>query len=393
MLSPHQSETRILNPIRIRCYHFEKAFRITIHSPQTIRRQADSVIVRIDFDDGTFGFGESAPRSYVTGETCHSVTNLIVDRFAPILFNNAMDSLESIQSVLNRLEKDCRHHGILSSNSAIGAIDLALLDALRRTRANQYRHLFPIKCRDTLRFSLSVPLLPLEVIKQYLPRLKSIVDIAVIKILVSEDLKETYERIALLRHLADPNTELRLEFNGKMTFSRVKEYLEFLTPLALSAVEEPLPAKDLHQLHLLREQFELNFIADESLISLEDAKRLAEDGTYTIFNIKVSKCGGLQQSLKIAKLAEQHGIQCHVGTHVGESEVLGIAGRQLARSLPNFDCYGGGSEVLFSQLFESSHQVTEGPWQPKIDHDLLDENLCLDLISKCRLLADSRSVN
>ncbi len=327
--------------------------------------------------------------------TCQSVTNLIVDCFAPILFSTP-DEFNRIDSndALNRLEKDCRQNGILAYNSAIGAIDLALLDALERTRANQYRPtIFPIKCRDTLRFSLSVPLLPLEVIKQYLPRLKSIVDIAVIKILVSEDLKETYERIALLRHLADPNTELRLEFNGKMTFSRVKEYLEFLTPLALSAVEEPLPAKDLHQLHLLREQFELNFIADESLISLEDAKRLAEDGTYTIFNIKVSKCGGLQQSLKIAKLAEQHGIQCHVGTHVGESEVLGIAGRQLARSLPNFDCYGGGSEVLFSQLFESSHQVTEGPWQPKIDHDLLDENLCLDLISKCRLLADSRSVN
>ena len=134
------------------------------------------------------------------------------------------------------------------------------------------------------------------------------------KILVSENPEETYDRVKLIRSLAHPDTEIRIEFNGKMAFPRVKEYLGLLMPLSLSAVEEPLPPQDLHCLPLLREQFKLDFIADESLVTLEDAKRLAHNGVYTIFNIKVSKCGGLLQSLKIAQLAEQHGIPCHVGT-------------------------------------------------------------------------------
>ena len=208
------------------------------------------------------------------------------------------------------------------------------------------------------------------------------------KILVSENPEETYDRVKLIRSLAHPDTEIRIEFNGKMAFPRVKEYLGLLMPLSLSAVEEPLPPQDLHCLPLLREQFKLDFIADESLVTLEDAKRLAHNGVYTIFNIKVSKCGGLLQSLKIAQLAEQHGIPCHVGTHVGESELLGIAGRRLAQSIMNFDCYGGGSEVLFSRLFDSSHQSSESTWLSSKAPAFSDQDAFLDLLSNCRLIAD-----
>jgi muconate cycloisomerase len=278
-------------------------------------------------------------------------------------------------------------------NSAIGAIDLALLDALERSGRLQLRQLFPVVYRDTLRFSLSVPLLPLDVIKKYFPLFRNYVDIAVMKILVSENPRETYERVALIRSLAHPDTEVRIEFNGKMAFTRVQEYLDRLTPLSISAVEEPLPRPDLARLPLLREQFELGFIADESIVTLQDAKRLARDGAYTMFNIKVSKCGGLLQSLKIAQIAEQHGIPCHVGTHVGESELLGIAGRRFAQSLLNFDCYGGGSEVLFSRLFESSHKVIDNKWFSSEDLAASDQEAPFDLLSKCRLIADIDPAN
>ncbi|MGD9098080.1 MAG: hypothetical protein PVF97_08330, partial [Desulfobacterales bacterium] len=54
----------------------------------------------------------------------------------------------------------------------------------------------------------------------------------------------------------------------------------------------------------------------------------------------------------IAQMAAQAGVNCQVGTHVGESELLGAAGRQLAHGIPNFDCYGGGSQVLFARMPE-----------------------------------------
>lgn len=378
-----------MRPTRIRCYHFNKAFNVAFNSPQTNRNQAESVIVRIDCSDGTSGFGESAPRAYVTGETCQSVADLIADCFAPVLFNHSIGAIAPIQSALTQLESAARQSGISAYNSALGAIDLALIDAAERSQSISRNQLFPFMHRDFLPYSVSVPFLPLDVIEIYFPVLKAHMDISVIKILVGENIAETYERVKLLRHIADPSSDLRLEFNGKMAFSHVIKTLDRLTPFDISAVEQPMPPGHLDGLHQLRDQYGLNLVADESLVTIEDAEHLASYGAYNIFNIKVSKCGGLLQSMQIAKLAEKHGIQCHVGTHVGESELLGRAGRRLARSLPNFDCYGGGSEVLFSRLFESRPQAAPAPWSPSVDRSRLEDEACRNLLSNCPLLADT----
>lgn len=376
-------------PIRIRCYHFNRAFTVTFDSPQTKRHRADSVIIRIDCRDGTSAFGESAPRPYVTGEDCQSVANLIVDCFAPILFSHPIDSIESIQTTLHQLEAVCRQKGIRAYNSAIGAVDLALLDTIERSQRIPPDQFFPVKLRESLRFSVSVPFLSLDVIRKYFPIFSTHVDISAIKILISESTAETYQRVKLIHQLANPGTELRLEFNGKMDFSNVTETLDRLSPFDISAVEEPLPSGHFEELHQLRQQFGVDLIADESLVTFDDAKDLAESGAYTIFNLKVSKCGGLLQSMRIAKLADRHGIRCHVGTHVGESELLGMAGRRLARSLPNFDCYGGGSEFLFAGLLNPHKQATVTTWSSPADRALLKNDILRDLTPERHLLADT----
>ena len=100
-------------------------------------------------------------------------------------------------------------------------------------------------------------------------------------------------------------------------------------------------------------------IVDESLVSLADAQALLAVQACDIFNIKISKCGGLLRSRAIAQLASEAGIDCQVGTHVGETDILGAAGWKLAQSIPNFDCYGGGSEVLFSNLTNAKRTIAD----------------------------------
>ncbi len=374
---------------RIQCYHYNEAFNIPFHSPQANRLRADSVIVCIDCGADGRGWGESAPRPYVSGEDCHSVAALIVERFAPLLSKTSIDSLASLQAVCEHLETACQEMGLTAYNSALGAVDLALLDALERAQGIAPRELFPVIRREKLRLSLSVPFLPLEVIEKYFPMLQAHVDVSIIKVLVSEDAEETCARVKLLRQLAHPDVELRLEFNGKTSLAPVRAHLEHLAPLSPSAVEQPLPAGCFEGLRQLREEYGLNLVADESLVTLEDAERLIQNGAYNIFNIKVSKCGGLLRAMKIAKLAARHGIECQVGTHVGESKILGIAGRRLARSLPNFDCYGGGSEVLFSHLLNLRQGVGGDAWPPAADQDVLTHQNGHTLLSKCRLLSDT----
>jgi len=300
-----------------------------------------------------------------------------------------INSLGSLEAVLGSLERHCLKAGTTAYNAALGAIDLALLDAFERSQRITLERLIPEVHRGNLRCSVSVPFLPLDTINTYLPLFKNHMDLSVLKILVSDDADETYERVKLIRHLAPSESELRLEFNGKMALPQVSQVLRRLTPFKIRAVEQPLPAGQLDGLAQLRKQFDLDLVADESLVTLKDAEDLITNGAYTVFNIKVSKCGGLLQSSRIARLAGQNGIRCQVGTHVGESEILGVAGRRLARSLPNLDCYGGGSEVLFSRLFESQQPDVVRP-RPA-DRDRLSQRACLDLIAQGRLLADTRS--
>ena len=126
-------------------------------------------------------------------------------------------------------------------------------------------------------------------------------------------------------------------------------------------------------------------IVDESLVSMADAKALLAAQACDVFNIKISKCGGLLRSRAIAQLASETGIDCQVGTHVGETHILGAAGLKLAGSIPNFDCYGGGSEVLFSNLTEEK-LTAAGPVTAPGTKDVRIERL----LSHSTMLLDRR---
>ena len=74
---------------------------------------------------------------------------------------------------------------------------------------------------------------------------------------------------------------------------------------------------------------------DESLCCLEDAQRAIAGGWCDLFNIRLSKCGGISRSLAIAALARNHNIGYQLGCQVGETGILSAAGRQFACNVPD----------------------------------------------------------
>jgi muconate cycloisomerase len=337
---------------RIQCYHYNEAFKVPFHSPQANRLRADSVIVRLDCGPDGYGWGESAPRPYVTGEDIRSVLHLWEHGLAPLLFANTFDSLDEIVQILSLMEEVGRRHEPRAHHSALGAADLAMIDALRRAGGLDEALLFPIKYREKLRFSVSVPFIAPPIIQNLFPVLVSRFDNPIIKLLIGDDSDHNLMRLSMIRRLAGEAAEIRLEVNGKLKRAQVEKEIERLRGFHPAAIEQPLPRGDIEGLRALRQTSGLAVVVDESLVSLGDAEALLAAQACDIFNIKISKCGGLLRSRAIAQLAAQAGVACQVGTHVGESELLGAAGRQLARGIPNFDCYGGGSQVLFSGVLD-----------------------------------------
>jgi muconate cycloisomerase len=64
-------------------------------------------------------------------------------------------------------------------------------------------------------------------------------------------------------------------------------------------------------------------------VSAEDARRLADAGACHLFNVRVSKCGGLINSARVREIGLRAGIGCMLGAQVGETALLSAAGRHF----------------------------------------------------------------
>jgi len=74
---------------------------------------------------------------------------------------------------------------------------------------------------------------------------------------------------------------------------------------------------------------------DESLCCREDAQRAIVGGTCDLFNLRISKCGGLLACVRLAAFAHDHNLGYQLGCLVGETGILSAAGRQFACSIAN----------------------------------------------------------
>lgn len=77
---------------------------------------------------------------------------------------------------------------------------------------------------------------------------------------------------------------------------------------------------------------------DESLVTLQDAARIARDGIATIFGIKLNRVGGLTKAARMRDIALAHGIDMFVmatgGTVLADTEAL-----HLAATIPDAHCH------------------------------------------------------
>jgi L-alanine-DL-glutamate epimerase-like enolase superfamily enzyme len=333
--------------------HYERPFRFEFHSTQTFRTGAESVILQLEFENGISGYGESTPMKYITGETSSSVVEVIRECFAPILLSQSMLKEDDIEPLIDELEGECLKRHRPYYNTALGAIDIALLDALGKYQGVPLTHFLGPIVRERAPYSISVPFLPLQKIQELFYQLP-VERVKYVKVLVGKDEHENEERVGLVRSLFGDNVDIRVENNGIWTLDEATSNLKRLTEFDISAAEQPLVKDDIEGLQRLRKAIGIPVVVDESMCDLTDARRLIEQGACDILNIKISKCGGVLRSKRIAQHAQSHNVQCQMGAHVGETEILRTAGRSFALTTPNLVFFEGASFLLFEDTWESA---------------------------------------
>lgn len=126
------------------------------------------------------------------------------------------------------------------------------------------------------------------------------------------------ERLEAIR-AARPDATLITDVNQGWSFEELKEYIPHCKRLGLAMIEQPLPRGADEELEGFKSEVPLG--SDESCL---DSPEYAQNAKrYDVINIKLDKCGGLTDALKIVRLAQKSGKGLMVGNMTGSS--LGMA--------------------------------------------------------------------
>jgi muconate cycloisomerase len=315
-------------------YQLRIPFHQTFSHALQSREESDAVIVKISDSDGRSGFGESLPRSYVTGETTESMSARIREQLAPKLlhatFAPGWETVEYLQSVMaDWTRSDDRQTSIVAWNAAFCAVELALLDwSLRADSSSLADFLPPVRYEVVYSGVVSA-----DAPADAAALAKRMARLGIRQIKVKVGTADDAARLEAVRKAVGDKVELRADANGAWSADDAVEQLRRLSRFNLQAIEQPVRADDLAGLKHVRDESGIPVMADESLVTAEQARRLIELRACDFFNIRISKCGGITGSLAIAKLAHEAGIKIQVGAQVGETGILSAAGRTFAAHL------------------------------------------------------------
>ena len=265
-----------------------------------------TVRIRVTDRDGATGWGEAAPNRFY-GESPETVAAAL-ERFAPLLEGADAWSLEAIEASL---------HGALRFNgSAKSGVSAALHDLAAKRLGVPLHRLWGLDPSRAPRSSYTIAIAADEATLR--ERVSDAAAYPILKIKLGTDRDE---RIVRVVREAAPEKTLRVDANAAWTAKRALRMIPLLQELGVEFVEQPLPPQDLEGLRFVRERSSLPVIADESCLVASDVARLA--GVVDGINIKLSKCGGLREALRMIAVARAHGMLVMCGCMVETS--LGIA--------------------------------------------------------------------
>lgn len=305
------------------------------------RHHSDGVLVAISVA-GSIGTGESAPRTYVTGETTETVIHAL-SRLRPEALDPLIDWSSFETSVRDLAGLDLPQ--LMAANgqrspAAACALETALLDAICRLHGRSMfdalnvcglspEMLLPAPRAIAATLTIDLSMTP-EKAFQDEPALSN--GVRHVKIKVDTNDASIVKARRFLEMLA-PDITTSIDINGAWPMAQALERCRQFRDTGLSWVEEPLSPRRWEDLKRLREDSGLSVMLDESFVDEHDLTAAVRHRACDLINIRISKCGGPLRAARLANLAIRHGLGYQIGVQVGEHGPLWAAGRVLAASL------------------------------------------------------------
>jgi L-alanine-DL-glutamate epimerase-like enolase superfamily enzyme len=128
-----------------------------------------------------------------------------------------------------------------------------------------------------------------------------------------------FERVAQARKVIG-DAELFVDANGAYRVGQARRIASGLSAYGVTWFEEPVSSDDLAGLRAVREQTSIDVTAGEYGYDLVYFERMCAAGAVDCVQVDVSRCGGITELLRIAAVAEAHGLEvsghCAPGLHL-----------------------------------------------------------------------------
>ncbi len=281
--------------IRLRHRRLDLELRHTFRLARGASDSRSNLIVELE-EEGRVGLGEAAPLAHY-GQDWRSAAKAVEAMAARLGDSRAFASAAARAAVADEA-------------AAEAAVDMALHDLAGKRRGVSVRELIGIVPRATPPTSFTIGLdTPAAVAR----KVREAGEFEVLKIKLGSE-----EDRAVLEAVRDETDRpVRVDANEGWSFDEAVGRLEWLARMGVELVEQPLPAAQIEQSRELRRLSPLPIVADESVHRAADVPRLA--GAFDGINIKLMKCGGLGEALRLIAAARAHGMKVMLGCMIESS--------------------------------------------------------------------------
>ena len=285
---------------------FRHPFGVAGHS----RLSTESVFIQIEAE-GQTGYGEACLPAYL-GETVKGTQTFLKKAGEFLSHYDPTLPLHFFLDEVDRLGQD--------NNAAKAALDIALHDLYAKLHHCTYAQMLGLQASDPRPTSFTIAIDHPDKLRQ---KIEEAGDFSILKIKAgtSND-KELIQQVR-----AVTNKPICVDVNqGWKDREQALDLLHWFKDQDVLFVEQPLPKDKKQDMAWLTEKSPIPTIADESVKRLADLEQL--DGEFSGINIKLMKCTGLREAMRMINFCKKNNILIMLGC-MAESSCASTAMAQL----------------------------------------------------------------
>lgn len=252
-------------------------------------------IIKISDNQGVVGTGDCSPFPEFGSETLEDAEYAL--KQISLLTLSSLD-IENIKIQINKFE---------FSPALKSGLEQALLEFLSKNKNTSLMNLFGLTSSKEIYVNGVVGFLSLS---ESIEKAKALMysGFGTIKIKTGRNnFNEDFKIISEIRNVVGDEINLRIDSNGKWNLNEAITYLKKSEPLKIEYAEQPV--NTLEEFIQLKKETNIPLAPDESIRSLNDAKRFIENDAADYLILKPMMIGGILTSLDIINQAKQAGIK------------------------------------------------------------------------------------